>query len=132
MLRRKKSPRRETESVQNDESAGDEENTSPYELLGIWDGFDAHTGLPGRNAIPVSAVNGEEIALYDVVYSDLVDKIADYIESVPTTISYDSVISDEKLPAGEYLVRFVVRDVFNTTHYTDFVPVTWDGETLSY
>ena len=122
----------ETESVRNDESAGYEENTSPYELLGIWDGFDAHTGLPGRNAIPVSEINGEEIALYDVVYSDLTDKIADYIESVETTISDDSVIDEEKLPAGEYQIRFVVRDVFNTTYYTDFVPVTWDGEILSY
>jgi hypothetical protein len=127
----------EDESIQDAEAAGDDEsaqdeNAGPYELLGIWDGFDAHTGLPGRNITPLSQVDGEDIMLYDVVYSETLDEKADYISSTETKLTKDSRIDEGMLPEGEYLVRFVVRDVFNTTHYTDFVPVTWDGETLSY
>ena len=52
--------------------------------------------------------------------------------SISSACTLAAVIDEEKLPAGEYQIRFVVRDVFNTTYYTDFVPVTWDGEILSY
>ena len=45
---------------------------------------------------------------------------------------YDSAIEEGILPKGDYLVRFVVRDVFNNTHYSEYIPVSWDGETLSY
>lgn len=126
-------PDAETEETTEaaDASVEDEEN-GPYELLGIWDGFDAHTGLPGRNSIPLSAVDGTNIYLYDVVYSELSDEAADYIKSVETTITKDSMIDEEALPAGEYLIRFVARDVFNNAHYTDYVAVNWDGETVSY
>ena len=126
-------PDAETEETTEaaDASVEDEEN-GPYELLGIWDGFDAHTGLPGRNSIPLSEVDGTNIYLYDVVYSELSDEAADCIKSVETTITKDSMIDEEALPAGEYLIRFVARDVFNNAHYTDYVAVNWDGETVSY
>ena len=126
-------PDAETEETTEaaDASVEDEEN-GPYELLGIWDGFDAHTGLPGRNSIPLSEVDGTNIYLYDVVYSELSDEAADCIKSVETTITKDSMIDEEALPAGEYLIRFVARDVFNNAHYTDYVAVNWDGEAVSY
>ena len=127
----------EDESIQDEEAAGDDEftqdeNAGPYELLGIWDGFDAHTGLPGRNITPLSQVDGEDIVLYDVVYSEKLDDVSDYINSAETQLTKDSAIEEGILPKGDYLVRFVVRDVFNNTHYSEYIPVSWDGETLSY
>ena len=127
----------ENESIQDEEAAGDDEfaqdeNAGPYELLGIWDGFDAHTGLPGRNITPLSQVDGEDIVLYDVVYSEKLDDVSDYINSAETQLTKDSAIEEGILPKGDYLVRFVVRDVFNNTHYSEYIPVSWDGETLSY
>jgi hypothetical protein len=116
----------------DDEASEDDEDGSMYELLGIWDGFDAHTGLPGRNIIPLSEIDGEDITLYDVVYSCSLDQAVDYIDKTDTTLTNDSVIEEQALPAGEYMIRFVVRDVFNTAHYTDLVPVNWDGQTISY
>ena len=126
------------ESVQDEEPAveeepaPDEEDDRYYELLGVWDGFDAHTGLPGRNVMPLSNLEGMSVGLYDVIYSSILNKEADQIVTAETTLTKDSVIDEEKLPAGSYLVRFVARDVFNNTHYTDFVPVSWDGETVSF
>ena len=126
------------ESVQDEEPAveeepaPDEEDDRYYELLGVWDGFDAHTGLPGRNVMPLSNLEGMSVGLYDVIYSSILNKEADQIVTAETTLTKDSAIDEEKLPAGSYLVRFVARDVFNNTHYTDFVPVSWDGETVSF
>ena len=125
-------PVQDDESVTDEEAAGNEEDDRTYELLGVWDGFDAHTGLPGRNVDPLSEIDGLEISLYDVVYSELLKKETDYISRLKTTLTKDSVIDEEELPSGEYLVRFVVRDVFNHTDYTDFVTVNWDGESLTY
>jgi hypothetical protein len=127
----------EDESVPDEEAAGDDESAQdeaagPYELLGIWDGFDAHTGLPGRNITPLSQVDGEDIMLYDVVYSETLDEKADYISSTETKLTKDSRIDEGMLPEGEYLVRFVIRDVFNNTYYSEYITVNWDGETVSY
>ena len=77
-------------------------------------------------------MEGMTVGLYDVIYSNVLDKEADQIVNAETTLTKDSAIEEEKLPAGTYLVRFVARDVFNNTHYTDFVPVSWDGETVSF
>ena len=120
------------EPAVEEETALDEEDDHYYELLGVWDGFDAHTGLPGRNVLPLSEMEGMTVGLYDVIYSNVLDKEADQIVNAETTLTKDSAIEEEKLPAGTYLVRFVARDVFNNTHYTDFVPVSWDGETVSF
>ena len=127
----------EDETVQDEEAAGDDESAQdeaagPYELLGIWDGFDAHTGLPGRNITPLSQVDGEDIMLYDVLYSETLNGEADYISSTETKLTKDSRIDEGMLPEGEYLVRFVIRDVFNNTYYSEYITVNWDGETLSY
>ena len=123
----------ETESDAPEETSAvhDETDGSPYTLLGLWDGYDAHTGLPGRNSIPLSQIDGVSVTLYNVVYSSLLDKISDYIDCEQTQITKDTVIDREKLPEGEYMMRFVVRDVFNTAHYSDYVTLYWDGETVS-
>ena len=109
-----------------------EADGSPYELLGVWDGFDSHNGLPGRNAISLSELDGMKFFLYDVVYSAMLEKVADYLDSVETQFSKDTLIEREKLPAGEYMIRFVVRDVFDNEHYSLSVNANWDGETVSY
>ena len=99
-------------------------------LLGVWDGYDTHTGLPGRNSFPISDIDGTYVDLFDVVYSRMLNEIADYVSESDTQITRDSVIEREKLPKGEYLIRFVVRDVFNNAHYSDYVALNWNGETV--
>ena len=101
-------------------------------LLGMWDGFDAHTGLPGRNVIPLSEMDGKKIRLCDAVYSKMRNRISDYIKKTEIQLTKDTVIESEKLPAGRYKARFVIRDVFNNENYSDFFTVNWDGDKVFF
>ena len=123
----------ETESESEDEQTElhNETDGSPYQLLGVWDGFDAHTGLPGRNSSPLSHMDDTTATLPDVVYSQMLHRISDYINRKEVKLTKDTVITRENLPKGEYRIRFVVRDVFNAPHYSDFVSLNWDGNTVS-
>ena len=69
--------------------------------------------------------------LPDVVYSQMLHRISDYINRKEVKLTKDTVITRENLPKGEYRIRFVVRDVFNAPHYSDFVSLNWDGSTVS-
>ncbi len=120
----------EEDGEAEDGTEAEAEDEYPFELLGIWDGFDAHTGLPGRNLFNLS--DGADITLYDAVYSALYDRIMDYVEREELSLTKDSVIEKGALPKGQYLIRFVVRDVFNTAHYSDAILANWDGETVSF
>ena len=59
------------------------------------------------------------------------NRISDYIESKEIRIQKDMKIDRENLPAGEYRVRFITRDVFNNRHYSNYVSLKWDGKTVS-
>ena len=111
-------------------SVHDDTDGNPYVLLGVWDGFDAHTGLPGRNNLPISSIAGTTVDLYDVVYSGMLDRIADYVPCAEVQITENTDINREPLPEGEYMIRFVVRDVFNNAHYSDYVTLNWNGEAV--
>ena len=121
----------ESESETEQSTVHNETDGSPYQLLGLWDGFDAHTGLPGRNNIPLSELDGVPVNLPDVVYSKMLGRISDYINSKEVQLTKDTVIARENLPEGEYKIRFVVRDIFNAPYYSDYVSLKWDGETAS-
>ena len=109
-----------------------DEDGHSFELLGLWDGYDAHTGLPGRNVIPISELEGDNVILCDAVYSTRFNDISDYIDSMETQITKDSVVEYGELPEGPYKIRFVARDVFNNTHYSDYIDLYWDGEAISF
>ena len=96
-----------------------------------WNNLPLATGLPGRNNIPLSELDGVPVNLPDVVYSKMLGRISDYIDSKEIQLTKDTAISLENLPEGEYKIRFVVRDIFNAPHYSDYVSLKWDGETAS-
>ena len=118
--------------IEEEPEVHNETKGSPYELLGFWDGYDAHTGLPGRNVLPVSNLEGEPVTLCDAVYSTMYEKITEYLDSTETVLTDDTVIEREKLPTGEYWIRFVVRDILNHTTYSQYFKVGWDGESVSF
>ena len=66
--------------------------------------------------------------------NDVVDSItlADLIERENVVLNKDAVIERGKLPEGEYMIRFMVKDIFNTVHYSDYFNVHWDGETVTF
>ena len=114
------------------DAEGDAEQT-PFEILGLWNDMDSHTGLPGRDVYPISVIEGQKIGLYRVVYSKAMQQPVDFIQKKEYKVSEKTAIKTDKLPTGEYLMRFVVEDVFGNLHYTDgFIPVKWDGKKVTY
>ena len=104
-----------------------------YEIQGIWNQLDSHTGLPGRDVYPMSEIEGEKVSLCRVLYSSKLNKIADHLPTKEMTLAKSMRIAPEKLPVGDYLMRFVVKDVFGNVHYTkDMFPVKWDGKRVTY
>lgn len=122
--------------VKKDYSPSDAEDNAAqtsYEILGIWNEMDSHNGLPGRDVYPISEIMGEKIGLYRVVYSREQKKVVDYIQDREHKLSEKTRIIPGKLPVGDYLMRFVVEDMFGNLHYTkDFIPVKWDGKKVTY
>ena len=60
------------------------------------------------------------------------NRISDYIKKTEIQLTKDTVIESEKLPAGRYKARFVIRDVFNNENYSDFFTVNWDGDKVFF
>ena len=69
----------------------------------------------------------------DTLSSDL-KKVAAHTAVKEITIGDDDLmVAKEPLPAGQYLYRFVIRDVFgNRIDSGDLQPVNWDGTKVSY
>ena len=124
--------------VQNFEKTGTDENGETvekpdYELQGFWDGFDEHTGLPGRNIRSLSEYKGRNMTLFKQAYSKELKKVSAHIAVTDIPVTEDMAVTKEPLPAGQYLYRFVVRDVFgNRVAGNKLLPVNWDGEKVWY
>ena len=87
--------------------------------------YNVPVAMYGQDMMMRVLVNYEEPAA-----EESFDQISDYIESTQVEITEDTAIEREKLPEGSYLVRFVIRDVFNNTQYSQPVTLNWDGETV--
>ena len=94
--------------VQNFEKTGTDENGETvekpdYELQGFWDGFDEHTGLPGRNIRSLSEYKGRNMTLFKQAYSKELKKVSAHIAVTDIPVTEDMAVTKEPLPAGQYL-----------------------------
>ena len=120
------------ETTTTDENGKTEEKPE-YELSGFWDGYDEHTGLPGRNSYSLSEYKGEKMTLFKLAYSSELKKVSAHVPVKDMTVTEDLKVTKEPLPKGQYLYRFVVRDVFgNRINSGDLWPVDWDGQNVSF
>ncbi len=104
-----------------------------FELQGFWDGFNEHTGLPGRNNYSLNEFKGDKMTLFKLVYSNELKKVSAHSDVKEMTVTDDMEVTKEPLPKGEYMYRYVVRDVFgNRIVSGDLLPVNWDGKNVSY
>ena len=112
---------------------GETEDIPEFELKGLWDGYDEHTGLPGRNSYSLIEYKGAKMTLYKLPYSYELKKISAHTPVKDITVSEDMKVTKEPLPKGQYMYRFVVRDVFgNRIDSGDLMPVNWDGKNVSF
>ena len=45
---------------------------------------------------------------------------------IPFTM--DLSVEDTVLPAGQYRLRYTIKDMLDRTYYTEFFDLTWDGQ----
>ena len=48
-----------------------------------------------------------------------------YSDPIPFTM--DLSVEDTVLPAGQYRLRYAIKDMLDRTYYTQFFDLTWDG-----
>ena len=105
-----------------------------YDLEGIWDEYNSSTGLVDRNTFSPLELIGMDFDVCRPVYSDyLADKgyknaIGDMKYSDPIPFTMDLSVEDTVLPAGQYRLRYAIKDMLDRTYYTDFFDLTWDGQ----
>ncbi len=102
-----------------------------YEALGLWEGFDEDTRMPGRAVTSLYQVEGREFELlYPCCGPDGTPYGVDQA-SEPLTMYRSPDIKSKPLPAGTYYCGFQVRDVFGHKYDTALTGLIWDGETFS-
>ena len=105
-----------------------------YDLEGIWDEYNSSTGLVDRNTFSPLELIGMDFEVCRPVYSDyLADKgyktaIGDMKYSDPIPFTMDLSVEDTVLPAGQYRLRYTIKDMLDRTYNTDFFDLTWDGQ----
>ena len=105
-----------------------------YDLEGIWDEYNSSTGLVDRNTFSPLELIGMDFDVCRPVYSDyLADKgyknaIGDMKYSDPIPFTMDLSVEDTVLPAGQYRLRYAIKDMLDRTYYTQFFDLTWDGQ----
>ena len=105
-----------------------------YDLEGIWDEYNSSTGLVDRNTFSPLELIGMDFDVCRPVFSDyLADKgyknaIGDMKYSDPIPFTMDLSVEDTVLPAGQYRLRYAIKDMLDRTYYTQFFDLTWDGQ----
>ena len=127
-----------TQNGAEEDAAPEEEAESAhevtYELEGVWDEYNSSTGLVDRNTFSMADLMGLDYEIGKPVFSDYLMEthapktIGDMKYSEPMPFSLDLEVEDTVLPAGQYRLRYTIKDMLDRTYYTDFFDLTWDGQ----
>ena len=105
-----------------------------YNLEGIWDEYNSSTGLVDRNTFSPLELIGMDFDVCRPVFSDYLaglgskTAIGDMKYSDPIPFTMDLSVEDTVLPAGQYRLRYTIKDMLDRTYYTEFFDLTWDGQ----
>ena len=107
----------------------EEDEDSYYELLGS-SPLDDHTGFPDRNVAPLPS--GIEVEPLSTLLNTEDNHSLNFKAAEPFVYYPDMEITREKLPVGEYVVRFVVTDIFGNETFGNMINCYWDGNEVAY
>ncbi|MBR1606893.1 MAG: hypothetical protein IJ664_04210 [Clostridia bacterium] len=110
---------------------GYESEIDDYVVYGVWEGYDADTGVFGRNVQSLAQLAGQEFRLlYPIDGADHNGKTA-YETSMPMTLYRSLRVTEEPLPPGPIYIEFWARDMFLRPLIIGKVEMYWDGQTLT-
>ena len=108
----------------------DEFADEPLTIYGLWEGYDADSGVFNRNVVPLSAVVGQEFTLLYPIDGGEEGRTL-YEASEPLTMYRQLEMAPKPLASGIYYIDFWVKDGFKRRLEVGRAEVYWDGETLS-
>ena len=100
-------------------------------VYGIWEGYDADTGVFSRNVQSLAQVAGQEFRLlYPIAGVDHNGKTV-YETSKPMDLYRSLRVTEEPLPPGPIYIEFWAQDMFMRPLTIGRVEMYWDGQSLS-
>ncbi|MBQ8964582.1 MAG: hypothetical protein IJ089_12465, partial [Clostridia bacterium] len=98
-------------------------------VYGLWEGYNADSGVFSRNVIPLSKVAGQEYyLLYPIDGSN--PKRMRFETSEPLTMYRSLEITAKQLEPGTYYFQYYVQDIFQRLMPVERVEIQWDGEKI--
>ena len=98
-------------------------------IYGVWEGYNADSGVYGRNVIPLSKLAGQDFSLLYPIEKDSTGATR-YESSVPMPMYRSLELSSAELMPGTYYVSYIAEDIFMRELPVGRAEVEWDGETL--
>ncbi|MBQ8306537.1 MAG: hypothetical protein IJX90_10025 [Blautia sp.] len=108
----------------------DEDNLG-YEVYGIWNGYDADTGMPSRNVVTMADYQGRDYRFLYPIYEEGTDSVRHYVESEDMTMFRNLYIEEMELPAGDYAIRYIITDLHGRERAQEMQYIHWDGTAFS-
>lgn len=100
-------------------------NKSSWNVIGVWDGIDADTGMAARDIVRIK--DGDIIQ--PVYYiTDSYGYTTDYSEGDKFTANGDIALSYRSLPSADYLYSIVMYDIFGNWFFTPDVTFTIEAD----
>ena len=99
-------------------------------VYGLWEDYNADSGVFGRNVIPLSEVAGREFSMIYPIESPEGSRTR-YESSKPLTMYRSLEISSKPLEPGTYYFDYWVEDIFLRSLPVGRVELDWDGTTIT-
>ena len=100
--------------------------STPYEVYGIWEGYDEKTQMPGRNTQSLSQIAGRNYQFLYPVYREEPGETR-YEASGSHTMFRNLFVEDMLLTTGTYYIRYIMTDIFGRDLVLPLVEMNWDG-----
>ncbi len=110
---------------------GYESETGEFAVYGVWEGYDADTGVFSRNVQSLAQMAGQEFRLLYPVDGAEHDGKTVYETSKPLTLYRSMRVTREPLPPGPIFIEFWARDMFMRRLPIGRLEMLWDGRTLT-
>ena len=98
-----------------------------YSVHSLWTGYDEETGMPGRDSRLLVQAAGQEYQLCYPVYSEESGGRKEYLYGTTLTMTRNLDVEEIPLPAGSYMIRFTLTDIFGRESGLPAARFTWDG-----
>lgn len=103
-----------------------------YSALGFWDSsYASGNHMNGKTQLDAAGAEGLTAMLRYHLYDEALNYTEDMLSD---EFAFESSIplGNDLLPPGQYIYSYVITDIFSNHVYTQWIPISWDGESLSY